>query len=87
MKLSGNLGAPTVQAPELAYRRPDVYQDGLATAPRNDEMPYKDYVFLGRIPVNENEGTQAATAIAKAKYGPKAKVFQTARYWIAYEIR
>lgn len=86
MKLN-NLGAPKlITAPELAYRRPDAYHAGADFTPRKDDLPYREYKFLGRLPLQSEDGRLARTA-AKAKYGPGANVFRTARYWVVYEVR
>lgn len=81
-----NLGAPQVGAPELAYRRPDAYRDG-DLAPRNDDLSYRDYEFIGRMPLEAHDA-QSAQKAARAKFDNKrAKVFRTAKYWVAYVIR
>ncbi len=83
-----NLGAPStgILAPSLAYGHTDVYHQGHNTAPLPD-VEYGEYKFLGTIPVWEGDHTYEAREMAQAKFGPEAKVFRTARFWIAYTIR
>jgi hypothetical protein len=84
---TGNLGAPMLLVPEIAYRRPDSYRLGHDDAPRKDELAYRDYKKLGIFPLRDGMDTAAAKAYAKDKYGPRARVFATARYWVAYEVQ
>jgi hypothetical protein len=81
-----NLGAPKlITAPEIAYRRPDAYHSGADFTPRKDDLPYREYKFLGRLPPVDD--ARIARSQAKAKYGPRANVFRTARHWVVYEVR
>ncbi len=83
-----NLGAPSAicQAPDLAYGVREPFHMGDSDMPRSD-ADYREYKFLARFPVAEHADVYSARAAARAKFGPKANAFYTARYWVAYVIR
>lgn len=85
--------------PELAYRRPDVYHEGMQSDVANTEdedvdeevvdpttLPYKTYTKLGIWANRPGRSVPEAQAWARDKFGPDAKVFETARFWVAYRI-
>lgn len=83
-----NLGAPrTYVVPAIAHRQADVYRDGLDLAPRKDDNAYRQYKFLGRLPVEEYADTWAARDEARTRFGKRANVFRTARFWVAYAVQ
>lgn len=78
--------APTlVTAPELAYGRPDVFHMGHHDYPREDGE-YREYKFLGRMPIAAHADLASAKLAAKEKYGPRASAFWTPRWWVAFVI-
>jgi hypothetical protein len=85
---------PLCMAPAIAYGHVHVHDMG-----RGDDhfgsdaepllaeiVDYRQYVFLGRLPIGLYTETAEAKAAARAKYGPDAKAFATARYWVCYRI-
>jgi hypothetical protein len=82
-----NLGAPALKcsAPSAAYRQPDVFHMGTQDWPHN-EPDYRSYKFLGRLKGADFAHTTAAQRAAKEKFGQRAKVFRTAKWWVAYEL-
>jgi hypothetical protein len=82
-----NLGAPrTYVVPAVAHRQNDVYRDGVNTAPRTDDV-YKQYKFLGRLPGEAFDEAKSARDAAQERFGPRARVFRVARYWVCYEVQ
>jgi hypothetical protein len=82
------LGTPTMIVPSIAYRRPDVYHAGSGDfLPRTDPALYQHYEFLGRVAVNETDDHWDVSARAKQRFGPGARVFRTARWWVVYAVR
>lgn len=74
-------------APAIAYRRQDTYHSAYHDAPKiESETAYKSYVFLGRYPKTEGDSSALVGAAAKTQYGPQARVFGTARYWVVYRV-
>ena len=82
-----SLGTPQpLRAPEAAYGRNDVYNAAVDSMPRPYDSCYREYRFLGRLPLSVGS-TSAARAAARSRYGRSADVFETARYWVCYELR
>jgi hypothetical protein len=83
-----NLGAPAarVLCPAIAFGHHDVFDMGRHDYPHN-EPDYREYRFLGRLPIGAYTETRTARVAAQAKFGPRANVFLTARYWVVHEIR
>lgn len=85
-----DLGAPRalthVAAPALAFGRSDAFHSGSHEWPRSD-ADYRTYRRVGRMPAADFEYLSDARAAAREKYGPRVNVFETARYWVVYEIR
>lgn len=69
--------------PEIAHRR-DVYDSGAGDELPKKEYGYHNYRRLGVLPVAKYETTRQATAAAKAQFGPRARCFKTARFWVCY---
>lgn len=80
------LGAPKIIVPAIAYRQLPVYQDGINVAPRMDDYTYRQYVFLGRLLIANYADSGAARDAARTKFGPRARVFRTARFWVCYQV-
>lgn len=70
-------------APPGAYREPVAYDSHTDSFPR--EIEYGAYRRLG-IMKNTGQSASAARRAALAKYGPRAKVYMTARYWVCYDV-
>ncbi len=87
----GDLKEGLCTPPAVAHRHRDVWvMDG--SLPDDDLNPdllrrdaYSQYVFLGRIPVAGCTRHEART-IARTKFHPEARVFATARYFVAYRV-
>ncbi len=73
-------------APALAYGHRRAFDMATDSFPSAD-FDYRSYKRLGNIAVNETDDAHTVRARARAKYGPRADVFRTARYWIVYVIR
>ena len=50
------------------------------------QLAYTDYRFLGRIPTTDTLTRSEARAIARERFHPDARVFRTARFYVAYRI-
>ena len=77
--------------PSLAHGAPEAWNmDMDQYEPQQDNSAaYQSYQFLGRINPGSVEDPRTgyqAQLIARAKFHPEAKVFRTARWYVAYRI-
>lgn len=80
------LGAPRMLfAPEVAYRRPDVYRDGLDTGPRSSHS-YAEYKFIGRYPADDVDEVRIVRSAARTEYGAHVDVYRSGRWWVIYSV-
>ena len=82
----------TMVVPAIAHRRRDVFRMDGSSAENLEDLgyispnAYNQYVFLGRIPAPEFQTRHEARTAAREKFHPEARVFRTARYYIAYRV-
>lgn len=72
---------PTI--PAVAFRPQTAYNSAVDAEPK--EIEYGTYKKLGLIK-NTGQSYGAARLEAKRRYGHKADVIHTARFWVAYTI-
>jgi hypothetical protein len=80
------LGAPRMLfAPEIAYRKPDVYRDGVDTGPRSSHS-YAEYSFIGRYPAEDIDEVRVVRSAARTEFGPHVDVFRSGKWWVIYAV-
>lgn len=87
--MTKDLGAPKmVFAPAIAYGHTDAFHIGIDSYPR-EKIEYRQYKFLGRIKPRETDDFNKMDVLdeARAKFGPRADVYRTARFWVVFEIQ
>ncbi len=69
--------------PDVAFRAQVAFDSARDKEPR--EIEYGTYKKLGLIK-NNGQSLNSARALAKSRYGLKADVIETARWFVAYRI-
>lgn len=72
--------------PTIAHRPKPVWDMSNDDCEPLEDYNYRQYKFLGRIPNDPETTRNKALAIARKKFHSQAKVFNTARYYVAYLV-